>query len=1527
MLQELKAFEPCGETHIKRNGHLVKPIKNPEIFSFKDIMRDHIPEERKSQHIYSLQAVNNASFIPLGDSPNDEKLHYFTDSKSMASKLMRDDTDSDLEDEVYISNTTVTWSRGNTVLKTLKYDSEKRPINIALFAWFPFECLKKDNQEHFEPYLGWDRLKTQKTHNESNTIHRVFRKALCVVLDKHMQIYFIDGSSYGFPLPFPISQACALDIGILLQKKQKHGTNEKTMDIDDQETDFIAITNIEDIATKILMPGEYHELIPDSSVVNNTLPLIVTFNQKECAHYIWSYTSKKEVYPDKIKQQQRSPKQTPFAASPAQSSFKMHNYDKKLGQATSVKSISTVDKRFQYNEDNSTLRFHLLWKESPSESTLVKYHIANSRAFIVDNLDGTQLLCIMDHHKCSLTAFSINKLGNMEDPRVFKQSTTSALPICATRAGLNDMILVQNNSIALLTDIYAKDSNIILELPPNRHGMIIEDLRDAVNNRFNIVFSNHQIVRFMIDFAPRSCLARDCMAAMNCALPKTMFSKFKAALIQRYSNIAILHLFGKHRTEFEWKSFVITTLSFLKIKKYQTNFPYISSKNKEINEWIECAIQVKNNELPGYMEHVYRIVKSLHLLYEDYRLAKMRTYLLSDIKNLLCCLCNLLKEPDWIHYYAPNDQENFLWTEYYIEYKSLKGSLGKPVNIESLLERLLDTKNLALYSTELQDYPEINVENGIGQNTYGSYIEKLSSLYICLIQCSGDPIDVVLFMSKDWSYGDIKVIKDTIAQPVVSILDTLKSGAPLNLPIQAYSLIGRDDIVKQIQNSGTTVDPNSKVFRFFEDEPYAPKNMQTIYDNILNEFSSSGNIYGTDTLNKETEKSRFGYVGLVEKVRIKLDITKINEIRVENMENLSAEDAEKEQQMHAFSFAQRTMSQVVGQAIYSYGTYRPDVAQPFPFESINLSIKILPLKRIVEIEEETLSSTSLVWPNFHMGVCAGLRIKPDSDINKTWIKQLDPVETGPEHGGLFLALGLNGSLSQLTSTSWYGYIAETSGLVTAGFLLGLAIAYRGGGNIAVVKLLSMHIPSLVKDDLPYSSEPIITRAVCTIGLGLVHMGSRDRRMVAALMNELGVHAPNSNTVSSKNLDCVGLAAGFAIGFITLGKQGTSIVLPDMDLEDKLYQLMEGEPLTNRNRTQSDIGGLSHSNLDATGPGAIMALALMFLKTGDKRVAKRIYGRQLEYHINSIRPDILLLRVLAKNLILWDDIRPTDIWLYQQLPEFILHDFDENRKASWEVQVRKQAKYHIVGGGCLAIGLKYAGSRNTNAFECLLKQLDIFIELSEKIAVGFQERITKCAISTCINIIATASAMVMAGTGNLELFTRLSKLRNLPENIENYGNQMAIHMAIGLLYAGLGGYTLKTDNESIAGLLCAFYPFYPTSSTDNHQHLQSFRHFWTFALDSRWLTPFDVDEQKPCHVPIVLTVTGDNLIDEKTDILPKEIQMVAPVVLPPRKYISNIKLNSPEYWPLCINVDEDGVYQRSIRSRGILYVQKKKRPCM
>jgi anaphase-promoting complex subunit 1 len=54
---------------------------------------------------------------------------------------------------------------------------------------------------------------------------------------------------------------------------------------------------------------------------------------------------------------------------------------------------------------------------------------------------------------------------------------------------------------------------------------------------------------------------------------------------------------------------------------------------------------------------------------------------------------------------------------------------------------------------------------------------------------------------------------------------------------------------------------------------------------------------------------------------------------------------------------------------------------------------------------------------------------------------------------------------------------------------------------------------------------------------------------------------------------------------------------------------------------------------------------------------------------------------------------------------------------------------------------------------------------------------------------------------------------------SYGAHMATSSAIGLLFLGGGGLTLKNDREGVAALLMAFYPKYPSNALDNRFHLQ------------------------------------------------------------------------------------------------------------
>lgn len=77
---------------------------------------------------------------------------------------------------------------------------------------------------------------------------------------------------------------------------------------------------------------------------------------------------------------------------------------------------------------------------------------------------------------------------------------------------------------------------------------------------------------------------------------------------------------------------------------------------------------------------------------------------------------------------------------------------------------------------------------------------------------------------------------------------------------------------------------------------------------------------------------------------------------------------------------------------------------------------------------------------------------------------------------------------------------------------------------------------------------------------------------------------------------------------------------------------------------------------------------------------------------------------------------------------------------------------------------------------------------------------------------------MAGTGNIEIMRLVRHLRRrvgaASSAVVTYGSHLMIHMALGLLFLGGGRYTLSNSPASVAALICAFYPKFPTHSNDN-----------------------------------------------------------------------------------------------------------------
>ena len=78
------------------------------------------------------------------------------------------------------------------------------------------------------------------------------------------------------------------------------------------------------------------------------------------------------------------------------------------------------------------------------------------------------------------------------------------------------------------------------------------------------------------------------------------------------------------------------------------------------------------------------------------------------------------------------------------------------------------------------------------------------------------------------------------------------------------------------------------------------------------------------------------------------------------------------------------------------------------------------------------------------------------------------------------------------------------------------------------------------------------------------------------------------------------------------------------------------------------------NTDVTSPGAIVALSLMYLRSGNAEIARRIAVPHTFMHVEAMRPDLFFFRVMGQCLIMWDEVRPEVGWLQAFVPMVCIH---------------------------------------------------------------------------------------------------------------------------------------------------------------------------------------------------------------------------------------------------------------------------------
>ena len=705
-------------------------------------------------------------------------------------------------------------------------------------------------------------------------------------------------------------------------------------------------------------------------------------------------------------------------------------------------------------------------------------------------------------------------------------------------------------------------------------------------------------------------------------------------------------------------------------------------------------------------------------------------------------------------------------------------------------------------------------------------------------------------------------------------------------------------------------------------------------------------------------------------------------LRVPRIVEITDHEYEQLKQKKLSLLVRRALGLPVGRGMMTIGSLKPLAAESLPLPELCLKGRVPPTNGTLSLDQSECPPELKVWPEFHNGVAAGLRLPlrdgsvpqdPGSQITRTWILHNKPPrsempnvsEDGSNnnsnnaavaeihgHGGFLLALGLRGHLTALEMTDIYEYLTRGTVTLTVGVLLGMAANKRGSCDMSVSKMLCLHIPSLIPQHFSAIDVASAVQAAAVAGVGLLYQRSSHRMMTEFLLNEIGKR-PESDT-SAFDREAYTVSCGIALGMVNLcigGRSGhldRAAGISDLRVEERLRRFINGgqsnEEEARRIRESNDrfsipssSNGLENEkcsiifeanmiNTDVTAPAATLAIGLMYMKSGNYTVASAVSIPQTHFLLEYVRPDFLGLRVVARSLILWDEVEPTKSWIERQVPSVVQSAYFSMRSIArkamegrtpvkgqrnfdYDRRAVRQIYANIIAGACFSIGLRYAGTGDERAkkslFDCVL-QMHKLREGNDPVSVVSKPE--SPILETCLGLCALSLAMVLAGTGDLDALRLFKTLRWRMDKDTMYGTHMVFGAATGLLFLGGGTMTLGRDAEDIAALVAAFFPRFPTESMDNQYHLQALRHLYALAARKSDIWAIDVDNGERVYVPIETLVNTSD---------PSTCRMQVPCLLrnsdTPTRFV---KVMSDEFYPLVLQLHTLGTNVFCVKRRRL-----------
>ncbi|KAI4306844.1 hypothetical protein L6164_030088 [Bauhinia variegata] len=1130
----------------------------------------------------------------------------------------------------------------------------------------------------------------------------------------------------------------------------------------------------------------------------------------------------------------------------------------------------------------------------------------------------------------------------------------------------------------------------------------ITGLADAVEGRVNVIVNNRQMFRCTLQRSPSSLLANDCLTALAEGLNSSFYRHF-LGLLWKDGDPAQLSE-ADPSVDLEWDSFCHVILQlcrksnmmsqkpsgskptsaweFLLNSQFHRNYCKTNSiygiscagsfHPQEQNSPTALTDDPESSEKPCYSELLTETLESLHAVYESLKLDNLRKRDLELLGVLLCNVAELLGENNYLDHYIrdfPGLSKKYPMYEISISQKT-------PTSIFRWLENCLQH---GCSSAGISNLPPLVLKDGSSAVSWARKIvsfysilsgakflgKKLSSGVYCNIamgsHCSREELTVLAMVGERFGLQQLDSLPSGVSLPLRHALDQCREFPPNDWPAAAYVLLGRQDLAmsslaRECKYKEIETPTNVNVISM--STPY----MLNLHPVTISSISDASGLEGTkfeDTdsvdglmadgmehiFNSSTQL-RYGHDLRLNEVRRLLCSSR--PVAIQTSVNHSASDQDL-QQAQLWHLAQRTTALPLGRGAFTLASIYTLLTEAFTVPKLVLAGR-LPAQQnaTVNLDPNIRNIQELKsWPEFHNAVAAGLRLAPlQGKMSRTWIIYNQPKEPNSVHAGLLLALGLHGYLHVLNIADIYQYFSQEHESTTVGLMLGLAASYRGTMQPAISKSLYFHIPRNPSSYAEFEL-PTLIQSAALMSLGILFEGSAHPQTMQILLGEIGRRSGGDNVLEREGH---AVSAGFALGLVALGRGEDALGFMDTFV-NQLFLYIGGKIQSERshfstvsmdeNRGSVQMMDGTTVNIDVTAPGATIALALMFFKTGSEAIVSRLSIPNTRFELQYVRPDFIMLRVIARSLIMWSRVHPSRDWIESQIPEIVrsavvgLGD-DADDIDDMDTEAFVQAYVNIVVGACISLGLVFAGTRNGSAQELLYEYAIYFLNeikpvcatSGKTILKGLSRYIDRATLETCLHLIVLSLSVVMAGSGHLQTFRllRFLRSRNCADGQSSYGIQMAVSLAIGFLFLGGGMRTFSTNHSSIAALLITLYPRLPTSPNDNRCHLQAFRHLYVLATEARWIQTVDVDSGLPVYAPLEVTIRETDHYAESS------FCEVTPCLLPERAILKSIRVCGPRYWSQVIDfVPEDKPWwsfgdKNNLFNSGVLYIKRKVGAC-